>query len=76
MADGSATSPQGKLTPLSRTPTPLIIPNSNSWCDPFKTWQKAYSFNPVANLTAEQSKLVMGGTSPSFFHLPSIHPSR
>ncbi|KAF9464152.1 N-acetylhexosaminidase [Collybia nuda] len=33
----------------------------NSWCDPFKTWQKAYSFNPVANLTAEQSALVLGG---------------
>jgi len=33
----------------------------NSWCDPFKTWQKAYSFNPVANLTADQAKLIMGG---------------
>jgi len=33
----------------------------NSWCDPFKTWQKSYSFNPTANLTAEQSKLVLGG---------------
>ncbi|KAG6909302.1 hypothetical protein DXG01_001246 [Tephrocybe rancida] len=33
----------------------------NSWCDPFKTWQKAYSFNPIANLTEEQSKLVLGG---------------
>lgn len=35
--------------------------NSNSWCDPFKTWQKAYSFDPVANLTADQAKLVLGG---------------
>ncbi|RDB14630.1 Beta-hexosaminidase 2 [Hypsizygus marmoreus] len=35
--------------------------NGNSWCDPFKTWQKSYSFNPTANLTAEQSKLVLGG---------------
>ncbi|KAG6900337.1 hypothetical protein C0993_012294 [Termitomyces sp. T159_Od127] len=33
----------------------------NSWCDPFKTWQKSYSFNPVANLTEDQSKLVLGG---------------
>ncbi|KAF5382459.1 hypothetical protein D9615_002743 [Tricholomella constricta] len=33
----------------------------NSWCDPFKTWQKSYSFNPTANLTEEQSKLVLGG---------------
>ncbi|KAF8993489.1 beta-hexosaminidase [Cyathus striatus] len=35
--------------------------NGNSWCDPFKTWQKAYSFNPTANMTDEQSKLVLGG---------------
>jgi len=33
----------------------------NSWCDPFKTWQKAYTFNPVANLNEEQAKLVLGG---------------
>jgi len=34
-----------------------------SWCDPFKSWQKIYSFDPLANLTAEQSKLVLGGES-------------
>lgn len=33
----------------------------NSWCDPFKTWQFSYSFDPTGNLTAEESKLVMGG---------------
>ncbi|KAK2465291.1 hypothetical protein APHAL10511_002645 [Amanita phalloides] len=33
----------------------------NSWCDPFKTWQKSYSFDPTTNLTADQSKLIMGG---------------
>lgn len=36
-------------------------PLGNSWCDPFKTWQKSYSFDPLANLTTEQSKLVLGG---------------
>ncbi|KIL67750.1 glycoside hydrolase family 20 protein [Amanita muscaria Koide BX008] len=36
-------------------------PAGNSWCDPFKTWQKAYTFNPTANLTEAQSKLIMGG---------------
>ncbi|KAJ2926079.1 hypothetical protein H1R20_g11013, partial [Candolleomyces eurysporus] len=35
--------------------------NGNSWCDPFKTWQKSYSFNPVAGLTEAQKKLVLGG---------------
>ncbi|KAG7444174.1 N-acetylhexosaminidase [Guyanagaster necrorhizus] len=35
--------------------------SGNSWCDPFKTWQKAYSFDPTANLTDEQSQLVLGG---------------
>ncbi|EJD50624.1 N-acetylhexosaminidase [Auricularia subglabra TFB-10046 SS5] len=33
----------------------------NSWCDPFKTWQKMYSFQPFASLTAAQQSLVMGG---------------
>ncbi|EJU02942.1 N-acetylhexosaminidase [Dacryopinax primogenitus] len=35
--------------------------NGNSWCDPFKTWQKAYSFDPLQNLTASQYSLVLGG---------------
>lgn len=33
----------------------------NSWCDPFKTWQHAYTFNPTANLTSEESQLILGG---------------
>jgi len=36
-------------------------PTGNTWCDPFKTWQKAYSFDPLANITNEQTHLVMGG---------------
>ncbi|KAI0684527.1 N-acetylhexosaminidase [Cytidiella melzeri] len=36
-------------------------PDGNSWCDPFKTWQHSYSFDPTANLTADEAKLVMGG---------------
>ncbi|KAL0960600.1 hypothetical protein HGRIS_005632 [Hohenbuehelia grisea] len=36
-------------------------PSGNSWCDPFKTWQKSYTFDPLANLSASQSKLVLGG---------------
>ncbi|PVF96209.1 putative exochitinase [Serendipita vermifera] len=35
--------------------------NGNSWCDPFKTWQKAYSFDPKANLTDSEATLVLGG---------------
>ncbi|KAL0064301.1 Glucosamine-6-phosphate isomerase (Glucosamine-6-phosphate deaminase) (GNPDA) (GlcN6P deaminase) [Marasmius tenuissimus] len=34
---------------------------ANSWCDPFKTWQKSYSFDPTANLTQAEAKLVLGG---------------
>ena len=36
--------------------------DSNSWCDPFRTWQHAYSFDPIANMTDEQAALVLGGT--------------
>ncbi|KAI0250413.1 N-acetylhexosaminidase [Lactifluus subvellereus] len=37
------------------------FPTGNSWCEPFKTWQNAYTFNPLANLTAAQAPLVLGG---------------
>ncbi|PIL36481.1 hypothetical protein GSI_00170 [Ganoderma sinense ZZ0214-1] len=36
----------------------------NSWCDPFKTWQRAYSFDRFANLTQDQYHLVLGGQMP------------
>ncbi|GAA5980843.1 hypothetical protein JCM10908_003888 [Rhodotorula pacifica] len=36
-------------------------PNGRSWCDPFKSWQKVYSFDPYRNLTSEQRDLVLGG---------------
>ncbi|KAF7365597.1 Beta-hexosaminidase [Mycena venus] len=36
-------------------------PEGNSWCDPFKTWQKSYTFNPLANISAAQAHLVLGG---------------
>ncbi|KAH9983700.1 N-acetylhexosaminidase [Russula compacta] len=36
-------------------------PTGNSWCDPFKTWQNAYTFDPLANLTTAQAALVLGG---------------
>ncbi|KAI0808032.1 N-acetylhexosaminidase [Fomes fomentarius] len=36
----------------------------NSWCDPFKTWQRVYSFDPLANLTVTQQILVLGGQMP------------
>ncbi|KAI9451110.1 N-acetylhexosaminidase [Lactarius psammicola] len=36
-------------------------PGGNSWCEPFKTWQNAYTFDPLANLTAAQAPLVLGG---------------
>ncbi|KAH6646356.1 glycoside hydrolase superfamily [Truncatella angustata] len=33
----------------------------NDWCGPTKSWQLIYSHDPVANLTEEQAKLVLGG---------------
>ncbi|KAF8194284.1 N-acetylhexosaminidase [Mycena galopus ATCC 62051] len=36
-------------------------PAGNSWCDPFKTWQKSYTFDPLANISAAQAHLVLGG---------------
>ncbi|KZT12170.1 glycoside hydrolase family 20 protein [Laetiporus sulphureus 93-53] len=36
-------------------------PAGNSWCDPFKTWQYTYTFDPLANLTSDQYHLVVGG---------------
>ena len=33
----------------------------SAWCEPFKTWQNAYTFDPLANLTSSQTSLVLGG---------------
>ncbi|EJC98416.1 uncharacterized protein FOMMEDRAFT_31874 [Fomitiporia mediterranea MF3/22] len=38
-------------------------PAGNSWCDPFETWRKSYSFDPYGNLTFDQYPLVLGGES-------------
>ncbi|TDL19714.1 N-acetylhexosaminidase [Rickenella mellea] len=42
---------------------PWVVPTSTytSWCDPFKSWQKAYSFDPLANITRKEKDLVLGG---------------
>ncbi|TFK70523.1 N-acetylhexosaminidase [Pluteus cervinus] len=34
---------------------------ATSWCDPFKSWQKAYTFDPYANIPSSQRSLVLGG---------------
>ncbi|KPV78194.1 glycoside hydrolase family 20 protein [Rhodotorula graminis WP1] len=36
-------------------------PNATSWCDPYKSWQKAYSFDPYLDLDLAQRHLVLGG---------------
>ncbi|KAJ3116930.1 N-acetyl-glucosamine-6-phosphate deacetylase [Phlyctochytrium bullatum] len=33
----------------------------NSWCDPYKTWQMVYMFDPLSNVTAENHGKVLGG---------------
>jgi len=36
-------------------------PGCNSWCEPFKTWQVIYSFDPYKGTTASQQHLIFGG---------------
>ncbi|KAG9103168.1 N-acetyl-glucosamine-6-phosphate deacetylase [Ceratobasidium sp. 370] len=33
----------------------------NSWCDPFKTWRRIYSFDPLKGTSGNQAGLVLGG---------------
>jgi len=35
--------------------------NGGSWCGPFKTWQRVYSYDITYGLTVEEAKLVIGG---------------
>ncbi|KAG2092787.1 uncharacterized protein F5147DRAFT_779531 [Suillus discolor] len=35
--------------------------DGTSWYDPFKTWFETCTFDPLANLTEAQCKLVLGG---------------
>ncbi|KAF8991506.1 glycoside hydrolase family 20 protein [Hymenopellis radicata] len=39
----------------------MINGEATSWCDPFKTWQRKYSFDPKAGLSEEQAALIVGG---------------
>ncbi|KAF9003461.1 hypothetical protein BDZ89DRAFT_638074 [Hymenopellis radicata] len=39
----------------------MINGEATSWCDPFKTWQRTYSFDPTAGLSEEQAELIVGG---------------
>ncbi|KAJ9089789.1 Glucosamine-6-phosphate isomerase (Glucosamine-6-phosphate deaminase) (GNPDA) (GlcN6P deaminase) [Entomophthora muscae] len=36
-------------------------PNGNSWCDPYKHWQRVYSLNMYDSLDHNQKKKVVGG---------------
>ncbi|EGO52477.1 hypothetical protein NEUTE1DRAFT_114431 [Neurospora tetrasperma FGSC 2508] len=31
------------------------------WCNPYKSWRHVYSYDPAANLTEEEAKLILGG---------------
>ena len=37
-----------------------------SWCAPYKTWQRIYTFDIAQNLTREESKLVLGAEAVLF----------
>lgn len=50
--------------PIPSHPSPKIPTNTKTaWCDPFKTWQRIYSFNPLSNITDANRNLVLGGQS-------------
>jgi hypothetical protein len=61
-AVGSGIMSLGIVRPL---PLPIfsILITITAWCDPFKTWQKAYSFDPLTSLTGNQTSLVLCGES-------------
>ncbi|KAH9061854.1 hypothetical protein EDB83DRAFT_2520306 [Lactarius deliciosus] len=46
-------------------------PGRNSWCEPFKTWQNAYTFDPLANLTAAHRRSCSVGSSSSGQNSPA-----
>ncbi|KAI0146798.1 glycoside hydrolase family 20 protein [Pestalotiopsis sp. NC0098] len=45
----------------------------NDWCGPTKSWQLIYAHNPVANLTDDQAKLVLGGEAAVWSELIDEH---
>lgn len=38
--------------------------NGGSWCSPYKTWQRMYDFDLVANLTSKEQKHILGAEAP------------
>ncbi|KAK0385740.1 hypothetical protein NLU13_6917 [Sarocladium strictum] len=53
-----------QLNPDAETPNFNYGGGGGSWCAPYKTWQRIYSYDFTANLTAEQEKHVIGVTAP------------
>jgi hexosaminidase len=49
------------VDPNITNPATPIIPPYTDYCTPLKSWREIYSYDPTANLTANQAKLLEGG---------------
>lgn len=49
------------LDPNPANPQTPIAPPYTDYCSPMKNWREVYSYDPVANYTAEEKKLIVGG---------------
>jgi hexosaminidase len=50
--------------PTGATPSFNYGGGGGSWCAPYKTWQRIYSFDFTAGLTDAEAALVLGATAP------------
>src|ERR1700761_6940376 len=55
--------PAWELSVSSPPHLPFFLTPSRhkAWCEPYKTWQEAYTFDPLASIPASQQHLVLGG---------------
>ena len=49
------------VDPSTTNPQTPIVPPYTDYCNPYKSWREILAYDPVGNLTADQSKLVIGG---------------
>ena len=45
---------------VTNAQTPIVPPYTD-YCTPYKSWREVLAYDPIANLTAEQNSLVIGG---------------
>ena len=49
------------VDPNATNPATIVVPPYADYCSPLKSWRQMYAYDPTANITDSQAKLLVGG---------------